>query len=470
MSEIRDYTYTFSDIKNSLGHVGMSYGQESQNIEVAIRDKHLLIRKASQMPSFVADAVDLALAVHLADRLSVPDSRSKQPCNIKIVLPVRRPEKMGQTEFLEQLIETLFWYTGNYWSFEFRKRLELGRKAEIQSCLPFYDNQTTEVALWSGGLDSLAGLYNRLESKTAEHYTLFGTGSNNSVHQLQETIAKELREEYKHIGNSEIKLIQVPIQLNNTKDLAKNFSQRSRGFVFLLLGAVCAYLEGQNHLYIYENGIGAINLPFRAAEIGLDHARSVHPLSLVKMGKLVSAIFNMEFEFRNPFLFYTKGQLCRGLKSKISARLIADTVSCDRKHRNEVASQCGYCSSCLLRRQGILSQGIEDQTKYITQIFHEGEESSKTSQSFPLKAMLRQAADLRTMFNSENIWINLVQKYPRLADIADLAGEQYGYKQQEMAAHLIELYKKYAEEWNNKDLQQIISVGLLDDEALRAVA
>ena len=30
----------------------------------------------------------------------------------------------------------------------------------------------------------------------------------------------------------------------------------------------------------------------------------------------------------------------------------------------EIPSQCGCCSSCLLRRQGLLALGLEDQTQY----------------------------------------------------------------------------------------------------------
>ncbi len=54
-----------------------------------------------------------------------------------------------------------------------------GRLTELQMCMPFADPvQPVKVALWSGGLDSLAGLYNQLLAESTTKYTLFGTGAN----------------------------------------------------------------------------------------------------------------------------------------------------------------------------------------------------------------------------------------------------------------------------------------------------
>jgi len=76
----------------------------------------------------------------------------------------------------------------------------------------------------------------------------------------------------------------------------------------MLLGAVCALLADQQLLHIYENGVGAINLPFRASEVGLDHTRAVHPISLFEMSDTVSRITQASFRFVNPFVYSTKAK------------------------------------------------------------------------------------------------------------------------------------------------------------------
>jgi hypothetical protein len=147
-------------------------------------------------------------------------------------------------------------------------------------------SELSAVTLWSGGLDSLAGLYNRLSGEPSARYILLGTGSNTILHSTQQQVAVRLRSRFP----GRIRLVQIPIRLDESTALRKEPRQRSRGFVFMLLGAACAYLAGKTTLSVYENGIGAINLPFRASEVGLDHTRSSHPLSLLYMSNLVTEL------------------------------------------------------------------------------------------------------------------------------------------------------------------------------------
>jgi hypothetical protein len=128
--------------------------------------------------------------------------------------------------------------------------------------------------------------------------------------------------------------------------------------VFTLLGSACAYLMGQKVLNLYENGIGAINLPYRKSAIGLDHTRSVHPLTLLSVSNLVSELIGEKFTIRNPFLFRTKAEMCQQLAEDERYDLPALTVSCDSPHRKQPI-QCGYCSSCILRKQALAASGID---------------------------------------------------------------------------------------------------------------
>ena len=358
------YTYSFKDIQSESGVVWVADYERHRRypVQVSVDDSKLFSADYSTVSAPIADLIDLGVAVHTADRLSV--RRNDRPYHIHLIVPVRCPEALSSASVQELLTDVLYEYTHDHWTFTFVKRTDGGRPVEFKKPLqfPVEPQPVTEVALWSGGLDSLAGLCNRLTSSPATQYILFGTGSNPHVHRVQLDVANAVKQQFSMAKL--INLVQVPIHLSEISGRPVNRDLRARGFVFLLLGAACAYLQGQNSLFMYENGVGAINLPFRASEVGLDHARSVHPLSLLKMGKLVSTLLSTSFQFRNPFLFWTKAQMCKVFKDTFSTSLIASTITCDRLHR-QIPMQCGCCSSCLLRRQALAVHAINDTTGYV---------------------------------------------------------------------------------------------------------
>src|SRR3989442_6814645 len=186
-----DYMYHFDAImeKLSLAQIDDLGRNEQHCFHVAIDDKQLLLKRHHQMPAHVADLVDVAVSVYVADRLSIP--KAGMPRRIHIVLPVRHPEIIDSSRVAACLQKILYWYTSDDWSFEFTLRNKYGRSAELQMCMPLIDNsdQPLEVALWSGGLDSLAGLYDQLLANPSMHYILFGTGTNSFIQSTQQKTA-----------------------------------------------------------------------------------------------------------------------------------------------------------------------------------------------------------------------------------------------------------------------------------------
>jgi len=235
---------------------------------------------------------------------------------------------------------------------------------------------------------------------------------------------------------------------------------RSRGFVFILLGVACAALLGQHSLDIYENGVGAINLPFTKAEVGLDHSRSVHPLSLHYMSELISSLFGVAFSIRNPFLFSTKAQMCNILSGDGATDFIFQTISCDHRHRRK-PSQCGYCSSCLLRRQALAAQGIADRTPYLVTALSNSRRMLPDD-SLHLRAMLSQVDDLRNLLSQIDPWESLSGNYPWLREIVDRTFETEGMTKEVLIKRLLHLYECYVHEWDIA--RPIIEPGLLSDE------
>lgn len=436
------YQFNFSDLTDEYENVVVIHQHTNRkyNVKCRVEDKAFINTDGLGMPSILADIIDLASSIYIADWLS-PQS-SSDGYDICIRLPLRNPPILSQPCTVQDLQDILQWYTGNRWRFEFRKRSRIGRLAERQPRqlpLPIFGN-SREVALWSGGLDSLAGLYGRIANLTAEQYTLFGTGSNDQVHGKQLDMAQCLQQRIPE----RIKLIQVPIRCEypDTHPPTNNMF-RARGFVYKLLGAVCASLEGQQALYIYENGFGAINLPFQLSEIGMAHPRSVHPISLIKTGQFVSKLLDVEFKYHNPYLFSTKTQMCDAIRD--NAQLAFNTISCDGQHRQaNQPSQCGYCSSCLLRRVALINALGDDKTEYI--ITH-GNIARQRSHYEHFAAMKHQVFNLKEILESEEPWQGLLRHYSKLRQLVKKLSQEQGVTRSIIENQLLQLYRCHVKEW-----------------------
>ncbi|MCT7952892.1 7-cyano-7-deazaguanine synthase [Ancylothrix sp. C2] len=441
----RDYTFKFEAILNSNGLVKFidHFHKKEESIGFIVNDEEFSSRVETKFPSIIADLIDLAVAIYASDRLAVYNLERTQR-RIYVFLPLGHPELFNGELLQSKLNELLIWTTGSQWSFEFTKRQVSGRFVEQQPLLLSTMTPDSEVALWSGGLDSLAGLYTRLQTTPDQPFTLFGTGSNNIIYSYQGKIAEKVQS----IFPNRISLLRVPIHFNNSSQQNKNKLSRVRGVLFTLLGSACAYLMGQKKLFVYENGIGAINLPYSKSTVGLDNSRSVHPQTLLMVSDLVSELVGERFEIKNPFLFWTKAQMCEALAKDSRNNLSSSTVSCDSRHRKKITFQCGYCSSCLLRRQALLAANIRDETRYV--ITH-GEHPSKKDPSLYFRHMQAQVNTLDRLFQVSNKsdiqWKYLTQEFIELDDIVDRTFEAEGLSASEMRNSLIQLYQTYVYEW-----------------------
>jgi hypothetical protein len=434
-----DYTFSFSPIQNQYTQVDlfnhMDHRQDSFNI--MIDDTSLSIHGFPNVPSLSADLIDLAIAIHAVDRLI--KRHDNRPLSFSIKVPIRNYDLFVENNVDETLTKILNWYTSDYWQFDFSKRSVWGRDVEMQPQFPWRNlpDKDVEVALWSGGLDSLSGLYTRLLNNPEKYYVLVGTGSNSQVHKKQYQIASEVNQSFPE----RTLLVQIPYRWSNTPAFEKSFGQRSRGLVFMLIGAACAHRIGHNSLYLYENGVGAINLPYSKAEVGLDHAKSVHPLSLLSVGELVSTILGIHFEITNPFWLWTKAQMVESLLATDNLSLITLSSSCDRTLRlKSGVTQCGICTSCLLRRQSLVALNIDDSSLY----YNNGRFTKHASH---LHAMQFQINRLRNLLKQDDPWLSLSSEYHDLDDIVDQVSAHNRQDTYILKQQIVQLYSKYVSEW-----------------------
>jgi len=154
----------------------------------------------------------------------------------------------------------------------------------------------------------------------------------------------------------------VPVWINKVEPLGKEYTQRSRSFLFGALGAGVATLFGLDRIRFYENGITSMNLPISAQVISGRASRTTHPQVLNGLASLFSLLFDRAFAVENPFFWLTKSEVLTHIKQLGFGTLCAATSSCahtwelTRKH-----THCGRCSQCVDRRLVALAAGLTDE-------------------------------------------------------------------------------------------------------------
>ena len=227
----------------------------------------------------------------------------------------------------------------------------------------------------------------------------------------------------------------------------------------LSIGAVTAMTARSDRLVVYENGVGAINLPQNESQIGVDNSRGVHPVSLSRMSEFLSLVNGRLFDLINPFEFQTKGEMCRIFLKTDNSDVVSKTISCDHFPIHVAGkSQCGICTSCLLRRMALYSAGLagsDPSCKYKDDFKHS--KPDKPEKLFDLQDMLAQAEKIHACVNSASPWARLSAEFPELLETHLVQAKHLGTDRSKIASKLVRMYKTYAEEWRNIPIAELDS-------------
>lgn len=314
--------------------------------------------------SLVKDLYRIAAAVYCSD-LRIPREKEIRSRSINILISVSDKSKWdAQKEQLESMIRFM---SGDYVKFHFVQ-------GEIPSSPPvFTANEKKSICLFSGGLDSLAGV-KWLEDKGIRPI-LVSHCAHNRTCRAQKTLANLIKTALS--GNADF--FQISARFKKGKDMTTvEYSQASRSFLFLSLASMFAMNLGIPKIRIFENGILGLNIPIVPSRI-FNNTRTVHPTFLTKFNNLVSTLFPNTFSVENPFIGYTKGEVVKMLDNKDFKSMIKESVSCskmDRLRWEGVAGikHCGVCLPCVMRRISIHHAGLDSSDdKYSDDIFGEYE-------------------------------------------------------------------------------------------------
>jgi Queuosine biosynthesis protein QueC len=279
--------------------------------------------------------------------------------------------------------------------------------------------------LFSGGLDSAVGLAGYLSHADA---VAVSVDTSNWMQHVQQRVLGKLNAVSPH----RCVPLRYRVSIRGVRHSAES-SQRSRGLLFLAAGIATAWVLHQDRLQVFENGIGAINLPYVRSQFGSQAARAMHPKTLRMAQDLAGAISHRPFRVDAPGMTATKTQLIQKAPAEADSAL-ALTISCDTGFSAPVRRRapCGVCTSCLLRRQALHAAGKADLDGAA------GYRTSSPTGSFQLQAMLWQVTRLDSCLDRPDPWAGLVLEYPEILDTAPLTPTE-----------VISLCRSYVKEWES---------------------
>lgn len=284
--------------------------------------------------------------------------------------------------------------------------------------------------LFSGGLDSGSAAVQLLEAGGAvtlvSHYT-----QNPAVRGSQDRIAAYLRDTFGDLDRVAARITGRNIAGNPfPADGEREFTQRTRSFMFLVLGAIVARRRGQHELVMLaENGPMAIHLAISTARMGLFSTHTAHPEYIQEMERILSAVLNFVVRVENPFLYATKGEVVAPLLPGHVA-VVRESVSCWKAARHAIP-HCGECIPCLVRRVSLERNGYHAQD-YVRDLL--AENIAALSESDEGKRNLVDLADFALAWSAGQPAEALRRRFP---DIVNIAVDE---------AQAVGLYTRFGEE------------------------
>jgi 7-cyano-7-deazaguanine synthase in queuosine biosynthesis len=376
----------------------------------------------------VHDLLHIATAVHHIDRVA-PRSRSIQRPgrNIEVRLAVVEPGQWNAVR--DDLEKLLSWLTDDHWHLTFT-HAETSTAQQMDWASERLDG-AEEVALFSGGLDSVAGAYARLQECDRPLYLLSSLGTHVREHFLKNALEALEPSSYRWIGFRH-HLTPEPGQP------APVTPNRTRGFLFLSAAAAAADALGVGTVTTYECGVGALNLPMNSAQIGAQNTRATHPHTLRQLERILQRVLQKEIRLEAPFLLRTKGELCRATGTELK-RLARASNSCDETERNktDLTEHCGVCTSCILRRVSLhAALGEADNPA------HYRCHATRRNGSYQSQAFLEQAR----RFASMNCYGDLVSAEPSVDFAVDYLVDRTTPRlsHQEAEERILSVFKRHA--------------------------
>jgi len=291
---------------------------------------------------------------------------------LEVCFPVLKPVKWNKAK--NQLEKTLSFLTGDYWniSFEKRKLENLYPNEKIRynvNRVSYKKDEFQAVSLFSGGLDSLVGVIDKLEELKPQKGKLLlashfdgSAGAKSDQERILPFLNKAYKQKFEHIicGG----------RLANNAEKTSEPSSRSRSIIFIGIGVYLANnISANMPLLIPENGTISLNIPLSPSRRSSCSTRTTHPYFLKSLQETL-LILDIHNPLINPYLFKTKGELVAECKNLSLLKKVAfESASCGKRGRKQYwdnkssdVRQCGKCMPCIYRRASLHKIKMDKET------------------------------------------------------------------------------------------------------------
>lgn len=322
------------------------------------------------------DLMCIAAGCYALDRTV---KRQNSPANergirkLRVCFAVLDWQYWNSAEAANRITEILVFLTGDNWLISFKRQAAAMRPAQAIFNLD-WQSPPRRVALYSGGLDSAAGLASRFRDGVTE-YLLLTIGHQSAIRRDSFSQVKSLQNLFPNQGSVAHASLVVRLKGGVSRRLSdQEQSQRARGFLFLAAAAVVANASRIEEIEIFENGAGSINLPLMEGMLcdGLA-TRGAHPGFLAKMSSLASDSLGAKIRFVLPFSGMTKAEMIRMLTDdpRVTRWTLSSRSCVHTSLRKPNVRHCGTCPACIERRQAFIAAGVsEDPGVYFEDIFN----------------------------------------------------------------------------------------------------
>jgi 7-cyano-7-deazaguanine synthase in queuosine biosynthesis len=344
-----------------------------------------IFERTGRFPSAPAlDLLHLALSVYSAD-LEIPRSlfQSGWARDLTLHLPVSDPDLWNEMSPL--IIRLLAFLTGDDWHLNLRQAKPFVPPKPIRPKPPTLTRSVDRVALFSGGLDSLAGAIDFLEKgETVALTGHYGKGKTNGI---QRQVFESLTKTYGERAVDFMFYAQPPKQKRKGKKQTDGEqSMRSRSLLFLSIGINVAATLGPSHpLTVSENGLISLNVPLTNSRIGSLSTRTTHPHFLGLLREVLRGL-GLHHELQTPYRYQTKGEMiARSSNRAVLADSAKLSMSCSHPEAGRFqgraqGNHCGYCVPCLIRRASMNAAGFDDAPYDIDVLTHPPDVSTETGE------------------------------------------------------------------------------------------
>lgn len=314
------------------------------------------------------DLLILAELVFAADtRLSrSTESEDGWTRQIKLVVPVSDVSLWAPaTPLLTRMLNFL---TGDLWSFEFADRPDT-----LATIIPQRPNVYTPInfskaQLFSGGLDSLIGAIDNLESDTVPLFISHaGDGATSTA---QDKCFDKLCTAYSNISIERLRLW-MNIDTSSFSEIPTENTTRGRSFLFFAIGIfACTGFDSQFSLEAPENGLIALNVPLDSLRLGALSTHTTHNFYMRCWNELLHTL-SISGTINNPYWNKTKGEMVNECQNaQLLQDIVPDSISCSSPTKGRWVKggngneHCGYCLPCIIRRASLKGRTVQDNSSY----------------------------------------------------------------------------------------------------------